>query len=347
MTENTFIGWTCTGKGKLLTQMEHPMRPWDENSIELEITHCGICGSDIHTLDSGWGPTDYPCVVGHEIAGVVTKVGNNVNRLKVGDRAGLGPSCCTCKECPSCSQGEDNVCEKGVTMTYNDHWSTGEKTFGGYADKWRGNHQYVCKIPEGMTNENASTLFCGGVTTFSPLKRWNVGPKSTVGVIGIGGLGHFGILFAKAMGAKVIGLSSSERKRDVAFELGCDDYVVTSDTEAMSKYNSTLTHILCTGVGKDFTWEPYINILKPNGVFINVNAPDFQYPPVPLMLLIFKQANICGSVAGSVADTEEMLQFAVDHNIQAWYKKYPMSNVNKALEDFKAGLPRFRFILEN
>ncbi|KAG1133604.1 hypothetical protein G6F61_003781 [Rhizopus arrhizus] len=344
---DTFTAWTCTGKGEPLVEMQHQLKQWDEDSVELQITHCGICGSDIHTLDSGWGPTDYPCVVGHEIAGTVTRVGKNVKRLKVGDRAGLGAACWSCKNCLSCSQGRENVCETGYIQTYNDHWPSGEKTYGGYADKWRGDQLYVCKFPDNITNENASTLLCGGLTTFAPLKRWNVGPESTVGVLGIGGLGHFGIMFAKAMGATVIGLSSSERKRDTAFDLGCDDYVVVNNNEAMSKYTNKLTHILCTGVGEDFIWEPYFNILRPNGVFINVNAPDFKYPPVPLMMLLFKQIIICGSMVGSPSDTEEMLRFAADKNIRAWYKKYPMKDVNKALQDFRAGLPRFRFVLEN
>lgn len=286
-------------------------------------------------------------IAGHEIAGVVTKVGKNVTRLKVGDRAGLGPQCGSCKSCSRCSNSEENLCETKITLTYNDYWPTGDKTFGGYADKWRGDQQFVCKIPDNMTNENASTFFCGGLTTYTPLKRWNVGPSSTVGILGIGGLGHFGILFAKAMGATVIGLSSSDRKREAALELGCDDYVVTKDAEAMAKYTNKLTHIVCTGVGEDFTWEPYFNILKANGVFINVNAPEFSYPPVPLFMLLFKQIIVTGSLAGTPSIAEEMLQFAADKNIKAWYKKYSMKDVNKAIEDFRAGLPRFRFVLEN
>ncbi|KAG0739893.1 hypothetical protein G6F33_007150 [Rhizopus arrhizus] len=344
---NTFTAWTSIGKDKPLVEMKHTLRPWDEDSVEIQITHCGICGSDIHTIDSGWHPTDYPCVPGHEITGVVTQVGKNVSRLKVGDRAGLGPLCCSCKQCTYCAQGEENVCEKGVILTYNDHWPTGEKTYGGYADKWRGDQAFVCKIPDNMTNENAATFLCGGITTYAPLKRFHVRPGSVVGVLGIGGLGHFGVLFSKAMGATVIGLSSSERKREVAAELGCDDYVVTSDTEAMDKYTNKLTHILCTGVGEDFTWEPYFKIMKPNAVFINVNAPEFTYPPVPLMMLMFKQVTISGSLAGSPADAEDMLQLAADKNLRAWYKKYPMKDVNKAIEDFRAGQARFRFVLEN
>ncbi|KAG0846195.1 hypothetical protein G6F16_002762 [Rhizopus arrhizus] len=343
---NTFNAWVCEGKGKPLVEMQLELKPWDEDSVELKITHCGICGSDTHTLDSGWFPTDYPCVVGHEIAGVVTRVGKNVSKLKVGDRAGLGPLCGSCKSCTRCSTNKENLCA-GMITTYASKWPTGDKTYGGYADKWRGDQLFVCKIPDNMTNENASSFLCAGVTTYAPLKRWNVGPGSVVGVLGIGGLGHFGVMFAKAMGATVIALSSSDRKRDVAFELGCDDYVVTSDVEAMKKYDNKLTHILCTGVGEDFTWEPYFSLLESNGIFINVNAPEFSYPPVPLFMQIMKQIVIVGSAAGSPSVTEEMLQFAADHNINAWYKKYSMKDVNKAIEDFRAGLPRFRFVLEN
>ncbi|CEG64287.1 hypothetical protein RMATCC62417_01287 [Rhizopus microsporus] len=344
---DTFTGWASIGKDKPLVQMQFPLKAWDDNSVEMDITHCGICGSDVHTIDSGWGPTDYPCVAGHEIAGVVTRVGKNVTRVKVGDRAGLGPACGSCKQCHTCSNGEENVCMNGIVLTYNSHWSTGEKTYGGYADKWRGDETFICKIPDNVSNENASSFMCGGVTTYAPLRRWNVGPGSTLGVLGIGGLGHFAVMFGKALGATVIALSSSNRKRDVALELGCDDYVVTSNEEEMAKYANKLTHIICTGVGEDFKWETYFNLLVPNGIFINVNAPEFSYPPIPLFNQIFKQIAIVASAGGSVKDTEDMLQLISEKNLKAWYKKYPMSEVNKAIEDFRAGLPRFRFVLEN
>ncbi|ORE06313.1 GroES-like protein [Rhizopus microsporus var. microsporus] len=344
---DTFTGWASVGKDKPLEQMQLPLKAWNDNSVEMDITHCGICGSDVHTIDSGWGPTDYPCVVGHEITGVVTRVGKNVTRVKVGDRAGLGPACGSCNQCHTCSNGEENVCMNGITLTYNSHWSTGEKTYGGYADKWRGDETFICKIPDNVSNENASTFMCGGVTTYAPLRRWKVGPGSTLGVLGIGGLGHFAVMFGKALGATVIAFSSSNRKRDAALELGCDDYIVTSDTEAMTKYTSKLTHIICTGVGEDFKWEPYFNLLVPNGIFINVNAPEFSYPPIPLFNQIFKQIVIVASAGGSVKDTEDMLQLISEKNLKAWYKKYPMSEVNKAIKDFRAGLPRFRFVLEN
>ncbi|CEG73001.1 hypothetical protein RMATCC62417_08467 [Rhizopus microsporus] len=344
---DTLTGWACAGKGKPLEQMQFPMKTWDENTVEMDITHCGVCGSDIHTIDSGWGPTDYPVVVGHEITGVVTRVGKNVTRVKVGDRAGMGAMCGACGQCHRCNQGSENTCLKGGIATYNSHWPTGEKTFGGYADKWRGDEMLICKIPDNVSNENAASFLCGGVTTYAPLRRWKVGPGSTLGVLGIGGLGHFAVMFGKALGANVIALSSSNRKREDAIKLGCDDYVVTSNDEEMAKYANKLTHIICTGVGEDFKWETYFNLLLPDGVFINVNAPEFQYPPVPIFPQLMKQIVVTGSLVGGTKDLDDMLQLISEKNLKAWYKKYPMSEVNKAIEDFRAGLPRFRFVLEN
>lgn len=162
------------------------LRKWDEDCVDLDITHCGICGSDVHTLDEGWGPTDFPCVVGHEIVGVVTRVGKDVKGIQVGDRAGVGPICESCGECDACKEGFENVCETACRTTYNNKWSTGDKTYGGYADKWRGNYRWVFKVPDNMSSEDAACFFCAGVTTYAPLKNNGVNEKSVVGVLGIG-----------------------------------------------------------------------------------------------------------------------------------------------------------------
>lgn len=201
----TFHGWVGEAKGKRLifrytniltlftnaikknpgaplVWKEMPLRAEDEYSVDMDVTHCGICGSDIHTLDSNWGPAKYPCVVGHEIAGVATRVGNKVTNVKVGDRIGVGAQSGSCHECKRCKAGFENLCSGQRTGTYNGIWPNGDKSYGGYADKWRGDCRFVFKIPESMTNEIACTFFCAGVTTYAPLKRHNVNKDSVVGV---------------------------------------------------------------------------------------------------------------------------------------------------------------------
>ncbi|KAI8365464.1 chaperonin 10-like protein [Choanephora cucurbitarum] len=344
---NTFTAWAGVAKGQPLQKMELTLKQWDEDSVEMNITHCGMCGSDMHTLEGHWGPTDYPCVVGHEIVGVVTRVGKNVTNLKVGDRAGVGAQCHSCHKCQNCLDGCENNCSAGFKGTYNSYWDNGDKTYGGYADKWRGDYRFAFKVPDDLPNEVAATFFCAGVTTYAPLRRTNVNEKSVVGVMGIGGLGHYAILWAKAMGAKVVGMSSSDRKRETATQLGCDEYINTSDEKALAAYKDTFTHILCTGCGEDFTWEKYLTLIRANGHFLNVNLPDWKFPPLSPLILTFGQVNISGSLIGSPQEIEEMLAFAAEKNIRPWITVLPMKDVNKAIEDFNAGKPRFRFVLEN
>ncbi|KAI8884767.1 GroES-like protein [Backusella circina FSU 941] len=344
---DTFKGWAAFGKEQPLVLTELPLKIWDEDDVEIQITDCGMCGSDIHNIDSGWYPSHYPVVVGHEITGVVTRVGKNVTKVKVGDRAGLGPIAYACGGCEPCTTGISNLCDYGYVGTYNDFWPSGDKTYGGYADKWRGNKHFVVKIPDSITNENACTFLCAGATVYAPLKRWNVGADSVVGILGMGGLGHFAVMFAKALGSRVVVMSHNDKKRELAFELGADEYINTSDEEQMKKNKRTLTHLLCTGNGRDFTWEAFIPTLKPNGVFINVNAPEWVFPEYKQMLFLFGQYTIAASLAASPEDTEEMLEIVAEKNIKAWYKTYDMKDVNKALDDFRAGKPRFRYVLKN
>ncbi|KAI9333377.1 chaperonin 10-like protein [Pilaira anomala] len=345
--DRTFNAWACTGKGKPLTKMQLTLKEWDEDTVEMDITHCGICGSDVHTMDSGWGPTDYECVVGHEIVGVVTKVGNNVKNLKVGDRAGVGAQCDACHTCQNCLEGNENLCMKGFIGTYNSKWASGDKTYGGYADKWRGDYRFAFKVPDNMTSEIAATFFCAGVTTYAPLKRCNVNSESVVGIMGLGGLGHFGVQWAKAMGAKVIGMSHNDKKRDVALELGCDEYLNTNDKEAFKSYSRQMTHILCTGTSPDFDWMTYLGLLRVNGHFINVSMPEWNFPEISPYVFFLSQVFIHGSAIGSPAEIEEMLLFAAEHNVKPWIETYKMDDVVKAIEDFRAGKPRFRIVLEN
>ncbi|CAO3615940.1 unnamed protein product [Mucor fragilis] len=345
--QETTHAWAGVANGKPLVEMDLPLKKWSENDVQIDVTHCGICGSDDHMLNESWGPTHYPICVGHEIVGVVSKVGSNVKHLKVGDRAGIGAQAGSCHECKNCKEGNENICPKSV-LTYgsqwydNDAWAT-----GGYGSIWRGDSAFAFKIPDNLSSEIAATFFCAGITTFAPLQRTKVGKDSVVGVMGIGGLGHYGILWAKAMGAKVVGMSHNDKKREVAKELGCDDYINTNNQEDMAKYNNTLTHILCTGTSPDFQWAPYFALLRVNGHFINVMAPNWQFPELNPFVLIMNQVFIHGSAIGSPAEIEQMLEFAAEHNVKPWIEVRSLKDINNVLEDFRAGKPRFRYVLEH
>ncbi|GAA5808068.1 hypothetical protein MFLAVUS_001450 [Mucor flavus] len=251
---NTFTVWASIKKDlNPLEQVVINLKQWNKDSIELNVTHCGVCGSNIHTLEEEWGPIEYPCVAGHEIIGIVSSIGSNFCNVKVGDRAGVGPQSSSCHQCEFCLNSQENMCQDSVMYTYQSNWPNGDRAFGGYADKWRGDYRFVFKVPDSMSSRVAASFFCAGIIAYAPLKHSNIIPnKSVIRVMGIGGLGHYGIQFAKGFGAKVIGISHSEVKRDIAFQIGCDEYLNSSDKDAMSKYQNQLTHILCTGTGSDF-----------------------------------------------------------------------------------------------
>ncbi|KAI8058869.1 chaperonin 10-like protein [Thamnidium elegans] len=336
---DTFTGWAATDKDKPLVQMELPLREWDEYCVDMDITHCGICATDIHMINEGWGPTDFPCVVGHEIVGTITRIGQKVTHLKVGDRGGVGPECYSCQKCPTCLEGNQNCCERGYTGTYGGKLPNGDKTYGGYADKWRGDSRWVFKVPDSMSSEDAACFFCAG--------KFHVNEKSIVGVLGIGGLGHFGILFAKAMGAKVVGMSHRDSKKEAAMELGCDDFINAHNESDLARYRKKFTHILCTGTGKNFKWSTFFDLLHVDGHFMNVSAPEWNFPEINPLQFLMAQIVITGTVAGSPGMTQEMINFAAEKKIKPWIKTYKLADVNKALDDFRAGKPRFRFVLEN
>ncbi|CAO0797580.1 unnamed protein product [Mucor circinelloides] len=347
--KDTFIGWAATSKDSPLQQMELPLKTWEETDVEMAISHCGVCGSDIHTLNEGWGKTQFPAVVGHEIVGICTRVGKDVQHIRVGDRIGVGAQCDSCGECEDCRRGDENICKEGILSrggTYNGNWKNGDKTYGGYANYWRGNHRFVFKIPCSMTNEMAACFFCSGVTTYAPLRR-NIQPGDRVGVIGIGGLGHFAIQWIKAMGAEPVALSHSDRKREDAMELGCDEYIVTSDEDLMKSRASTLTHIICTSFANNFNWSLFLNLLKSNGKFIMVAIPETPLVDIPPFLLAGKQLTISGSIIGSPRMIEDMLRFAATTSVKPWINKYPMNQVNAAIQAVKDGKPRYRIVLEN
>lgn len=356
----TFQGWVAHDATSPLTFTTFEPKPFTETDVEIKVTHCGICGTDVHTLRSGWGPTDYPCVVGHEIIGIVEHVGSAVptltsspasRNIRVGDRVGIGAQSMSClrADCEACADGQESYCPR-MTGTYNGRYSDKSKSYGGFATRWRGPAHFVFRIPDRLPSAEAASLLCGGVTVFAPLRKYGVGPGVSVGVVGIGGLGHMGILFARAMGAgRVVAISRSSSKRDDALKgLGADLFIATGEEKGWAKAHSrSLDVILSTVSAADMPLAQYLRLLKRDGTFIQVGAPEHPLPPLAAWSLIQKSVKVTGSNIGSPDDIRQMLQLAAEKRVLPWIQKRPMEDVNAALADMHEGKARYRYVLQN
>ncbi|KAH7133373.1 chaperonin 10-like protein [Dactylonectria estremocensis] len=353
-TDYTFEGWMgedpSAAEGNMVWK-EYEPKPWEETDIDIRITHSGICGSDIHTLRAGWGPTDFPCVVGHEIVGIAVRVGSEAEGdIKVGDRVGVGAQTDSCRSrdgpCDACEHDEENYCSD-MHLTYNTTYRNGGKAYGGYAVYHRSPSHFVIRIPDGLASEHAAPMLCGGVTVYSPLKVFGTEGKR-IGVVGVGGLGHFAVLIAKAMGAeRVVAISRRAYKRDEALQLGADEYVATEDDEDWAKkHASTLDLIICTVSSPKMPLQEYFDMLALNGTLVQVGIPE---EPIPLSAwaLVPQRRRLVGSLVGSPKEIEELFQLAADKQIVPWVEMRPMTEANQAIVDMEAGKPRFRYVLVN
>lgn len=352
-----FEGWVASNKegvngGMKWTEFE-PKR-WEETDVDIAVSHCGICGSDIHTLESGWGKTDYPCVVGHEVIGKAVRVGSKVKNIKVGDRVGVGAQSDACfnrypdRPCPECKSGNVQHCRVHSVNTYDSNHLNGDKAYGGYAKTVRVPHGAVFSIPDGIPDEHAAPMLCAGLTTWTPLRRYGAGPGKKVGIIGIGGLGHFGILWAKALGAdSVVAISRSRSKEADARQLGADELIATSEDGWLEKNKNSFDIILCTASSKDMPLTDYIKLLRYQGTFVILGAPDKgELPAISAFTFIETAPNVTGSKIGSPKDAAEMLQFAAEKGVKPMVEVRPMKEANQAVKDFVAGKPRYRYVLK-
>ncbi|KAI9486383.1 MAG: chaperonin 10-like protein [Benjaminiella poitrasii] len=342
----TLNGWACFGKSEPLVKAEFPLTEFGDDSVDMDIICCGVCGTDIHTIDSGWGQSNYPLVAGHEIIGRVTRVGKNVKHLKVGDRAGVGCQCGSCNHCKNCKDHKENLCEDHAIWTFNDHWSNGDTTYGGFADRWRGNKDFAFKIPNAIPSVDAASILCGGVTTYAPMKRYGVGEGSKVAVLGLGGLGHFGVQWAKALGAKVVAYDVVPEKVEDAKALGCDDYVLVQKPDQLERHMDSFTHILGTKIINK-SWDDYFRMLKKNGVFIACDIPEVPFSGLNALNMAAKQITVAGSFIGSPDDIREALDVAAKNGIRTWANEFPMDKINDAIEFVRKGHPRYRAVLVN
>ncbi|KAM0547287.1 hypothetical protein ACHAPJ_010422 [Fusarium lateritium] len=351
-----FQGWLGHSPDAINGKMEwgsFEPKKWQENDVDIQITHCSICGSDCHMLRSGWGETPYPCCVGHEIVGKVVRVGDNVKHLKIGDRAGVGTQAWSCfrHDCPDCAAGRPNYCPKNVN-TYGDTYPDGiGKSYGGFGDYNRSDSRFVFKIPDKLPSEYAAPLLCAGITVYSPLRKKGCGPGKTVGVVGVGGLGHFAILFAKALNAdKVIGISRKESKRSDVLAFGADDYIATDDGDQdwATKHARSIDLIICTASSADMPLGDYLKLLRYGGDFVQVGAPDEgDLPKINAFTLINGGFNLSGSAIGSPKEIKEMLHLAVELDLKPWIELRPLKDANQAIMDMDKGQARYRYVLVN
>ena len=315
--------------------------------VEIAIDFCGLCHSDVHTIRSEWGPEKYPLVPGHEIVGIVSRVGESVEGFTVGERVGVGCMVDSCRECDSCLEGFEQYCEVGNIGTYNvaDTRNGGAVTQGGYAQAIVVDENYVLHIPEGMDPAAAAPLLCAGVTTYSPLSYLDVQDGDAVGVIGLGGLGHMAVKIAKALGATVTVFTTSPAKVADAVALGADHVVISTDAGAMAGARHTLNAILDT-VAAVHDLNPYLRTLARDGALIQLGLPSEKMPPVDPGLLIRKRLAYGGSVIGGIAETQEMLDFCAEHGIVSDIEMVTADGLDAAYDRMVAGDVKYRFVLD-
>src|SRR5690606_17724244 len=324
-----------------LKQITIKRREVTAKDVEIDILFCGVCHSDLHTARNEWGGTIYPNVPGHEIVGRITKVGNNVTKFKVGDLAGVGCMVDSCRECESCKEGLEQYCENGNTLTYNSlEKYLDQQTFGGYSERVVVDEDFVLHIPENLDLAATAPLLCAGITTWSPLKHWNVGPGMKVGIVGIGGLGHMGVKFAKAMGAHVVVITTSASKVEDAKRLGADEIILSTD-EGQMKSNTGTLHFILDCVSAQHDINAYLSLLKRDGSLAIVGAPEHPLP-VAAFSLIPGRKSFAGSTIGGIKETQEMLDFCGQYNIVSDVEMISMQDINKAYDRLLKGDVKYR-----
>lgn len=330
-----------------LESMEITRRQLGVHDVQIDIAFCGVCHSDIHQVRSEWAGTLYPCVPGHEIVGRVLAVGEQVSGFQKGDLVGVGCIVDSCQHCPDCNEGLENFCDHMVG-TYNSPTPDAPgHTLGGYAQQIVVHERYVLRIrhPESQLAAVAP-LLCAGITTYSPLRHWKVGPGQKVGVVGIGGLGHMGIKLAHAMGAHVVAFTTSESKRAEARKLGADEVVVSRNPDEMAAHAMSLDFILNT-VAAPHDLDPFFALLKRDGTMTLVGAPSTPHPSPNVFSLIMKRRSLAGSLIGGIPETQEMLDFCAEHGIVADIEMIRADQINDAYERMLKGDVKYRFVIDN
>ncbi|MCA0435067.1 MAG: NAD(P)-dependent alcohol dehydrogenase [Actinobacteria bacterium] len=318
-----------------------------ETDVAIEITYAGICHSDIHTVRDEWGQMTYPLAPGHEIVGTVTQVGSAVSTHKVGDIVGVGCMVDSCRRCQACEDGLENYCLDGNIGTYGAMGYDGEMTQGGYSTHIVVEERFVVRIPQALQGDKLAAttpLLCAGITLYSPLRHWGVGPGTKVGIIGMGGLGHVGVKIAAAMGAEVTVLSHSLAKKDDGLRFGATRYVATSDEAAMSELRGSLDLIINT-VSVNLPLDDYLALLRYDGTLVELGAPTNPLEVAGFSLIVARKA-LAGSCIGGMPETQEMLDFCAEHGITAEIEQISAEDINAAYDRVVASDVRYRFVID-
>ncbi len=315
------------------------------HDVRIDVRYCGVCHSDLHQARNEWRNTIYPCVPGHEIVGQVTKVGGEVKKFKVGDIAAVGCMVDSCRVCPSCEAGDEQFCENGSVLTYNsEDKHGGGVTFGGYSESIVVNEAFALRVPDKLDLAATAPLLCAGITTYSPLRYWNVGKGQKVGVVGLGGLGHMAVKFANAFGADVALFTTSPKKRADALRLGAHEVIVSSDENEMKKHLNSFDFILDT-VSAEHDLNAYLQLLKRDGTLALVGAPENPLP-IAAFNLLFGRRRLAGSIIGGIRETEEMLNFCAEHNITSDIELIRIQQINEAYERLLKSDVKYRFVID-
>lgn len=342
----TIKAYGATASTEELKPLDIQRRAVGAADVKIDITYCGVCHSDIHTVRNDWKGSTYPVIPGHEIIGRVTEVGANVSHYKVGDLVGVGCLVDSCQTCNSCEQDLEQFCEKGATFTYNssDKHSDGKQTYGGYSTAVVVDEKFVLRIPENLDEAATAPLLCAGVTTWSPLAHWKVKKGDKVGVIGLGGLGHMGVKFANALGAHVVMITTSPEKGKDAKRLGAHEVLVSKDQGEMKKHQGSFDFILNTiPVGHEM--DPYLGLLKIDATMVLVGAVE-PLKPFNGGSIIMGRKRIAGSLIGGIKETQEMLDFCGEHNITSDIELIDMQDINTAYERVTSNDVKYRFVID-
>ena len=342
--------FTCTGYAA--SSAETPLAPFSferrdpgPSDVAIEILYCGVCHSDLHTVRNEWKNAVYPALPGHEIIGRVSAVGSEVSRFKVGDIAAVGCMVDSCRTCPSCREGLEQYCDNVFTGTYNSPDKiSGGMTFGGYSDHIVVTEDFVLKVPDNLDLAAAAPLLCAGITTYSPLRRWNAGPGKKVGVVGLGGLGHMAVKLAHAMGAHVVLFTTSKSKVEDGKRLGADEVVLSTDADAVSAHAESFDLII-DAVAATHDINLYLGLVKRDGTLVQVGVPE-EPLPVHVLSLVWKRRNFSGSLIGGIAETQEMLDFCGKHGITSDIEIIPIQEIETAYTRMLKSDVKYRFVID-